>query len=494
MSIERSLLWYDLETFGTHPGADRIAQVAWQRTDEQLQPIEEPVCLRVRAPWYYLPDPEACLITGLTPQRCADGVDEPELAQRLWRAMSEPATVSAGYNSIRFDDEFVRHLFWRQLLDPYAREWQGGNQRFDLLDVARLCHALRPEGLQWPLRDDGCPSFRLEELATANALPQPQAHDALSDVQATVALARLLHKQQPRLYAWARQMADKQRVRDLLQAGRPLVHVSGRYWGPFGCARLVLPLGQHAGQRNKIAVYDLMQDPRQWAGLEVDALAEAIFRRRDASPPEWVRPAVKFVHIGRCPMLAPASVLQQTDCQRIGIDVAMAQQNAAWLVQQPQLGERLLQALQHRPAPAEPEPSAEIDPELSLYQGFVSRLDRQRLDDFRSESLAGGQMRDGSAPSIGGFVVPEPRFALPAFDDARLAELAWRWQQAEADPTDPHWRQILSHRAANGHGNTPPWPTWREQLLTLQTSAETSQRVILDQLLAWGDGITSRLS
>ncbi|MCB1589585.1 MAG: exodeoxyribonuclease I, partial [Xanthomonadales bacterium] len=425
---------------------------------------------------------------------CADGVDEPELAQRLWRAMSEPATVSAGYNSIRFDDEFVRHLFWRQLLDPYAREWQGGNQRFDLLDVARLCHALRPEGLQWPLRDDGCPSFRLEELASANALPQPQAHDALSDVQATVALARLLQKQQPRLYAWARQMADKQRVRDLLQAGRPLVHVSGRYWGPFGCARLVLPLGQHADQRNKIAVYDLMQDPRQWAGLDVDALAEAIFRRRDASPPEWARPAVKFVHIGRCPMLAPASVLQQTDCERIGIDVALAQQHAAWLAQQPQLGERLLQALQQRPPQTEPDQDTEGDPELSLYQGFVSRLDRQRLDDFRAESVARRLLCSGTTPTCGDSASSDTRLPLPVFDDGRLGELAWRWQRADANPADPHWRQILGRRWQNGHGNTLDWESWRSQLIALRQKVTASQRPLLDELLAWGDGIATQLS
>lgn len=481
MSIERSLLWYDLETFGTHPGADRIAQIALQRTNESLEPIEPAICHRVQVPWHYLPDPGSCLVTGLTPQACADGLEEPALAELLASQMGMPATVIAGYNSIRFDDEFVRHLFWRQLRDPYAREWQGGNQRFDLLDVARMCHALRPAGIQWPLRqsqgapshDDGCPSFRLEDLVVANQLPQPQAHDALSDVQATIALARLIRSRQPRLYAWARRMSDKEAVRDLLQGGQPLVHVSGRYWGPQGCARLVLPLGQHAEQRNKIAVIDLQSDPRQWAAMDTEALAEAIFRRHDAEPTDEPppRPAVKFVHIGRCPMLAPASVLRGVDCARIGIDEARCQRHADWLARQPGLCERLLQALQQRPPPAGEPDMPPADPELALYQGFVSRADRQRLDALRAQ----------------------PQDPLPAFDDPRLAELAWRWQHPQSDAGEPRWHSLLRQRLEQGHGRTPPWPMWREQLDQRLRTASPGEAAILEPLMAWGKTASRRL-
>ena len=190
---EPSILWYDLETFGGDPAADPVAQVAWCRTDLALRPLAEPTSLFCRPPWFCLPDPEACLITRITPQQCvAQGVSQHHFTNQLLAELSQPETTSAGYNVIRFDDEFVRHLLWRELLDPYAREWQNGNQRFDLLDAVRMTYALRPEGILWPVRDDGLPSFKLEQLVLANQLPQPRAHDAASDVEATIALARLL--------------------------------------------------------------------------------------------------------------------------------------------------------------------------------------------------------------------------------------------------------------------------------------------------------------
>lgn len=468
----RSLLWYDLETFGSHPASDRIAQFACWRTDESLQPIADPVCLKVKAPWYYLPDPEACLVTGLSPQQCADGIGEHALARKLQTELGQPQTTSAGYNVIRFDDEFVRHLCWRQLLDPYAREWQHGNQRFDLLDVTRLCHALRPEGIHWPLREDGQTSFRLEHLASANGLPQHHAHDALSDVEATIALARLLRERQPRLYAWARRMADKSQVRSLLETGEPLLHVSGRYPVQLGCLRMVLPIGAHPQQRNKIAVYDLMQDPQQWSDCSIEELAEALYRKRseDGGPAEEpIRPGLKFVHVGRCPMLAPTSVLAGADSARIGLDPERCRRHAHWLAGRPDLARRLLAVLLHEPAHAEPTP---VDPELALYQGFVSNSDRERLvqlhaqrDDF-----------DGH------------------FDDPRLTELAWRWRHAEADPADPHWRKLLLHRFEHGYGRRRPWPDWRAELMTrLAQETDPGRRQLLQELADWGHHAAARL-
>ncbi len=470
---QRSLLWYDLETYGAHPPSDRIAQLALWRTDEALQPLAEPIRVNVRAPWYYLPDAQACLITGLSPQRCSDGIDERELAALLDAELGQPLTTSAGYNCIRFDDEFVRHLFWRQLIDPYAREWQHGNQRFDLLDVARLCFALRPEGIAWPQRDDGLPSFRLEHLAQANALPLRNAHDALSDVESTIGLARLICDKQPKLYAWARSMADKSVVRGLMETGKPVLHVSGRYRAEVGCLRMVLPIGPHPEQRNKIAVFDLMQDPRQWLDCNIEDLAQALLRRRDEMPVETElnleRPGLKFVHVGRCPMLAPTSVLSSANADRIGLDPERCRVHARWLAEHPELLQRMLAALVQRPdAPDE----APVDPELALYQGFVSASDRARLSGLRAQPHAG----------------------LPVLEDPRLTELARRWLHADADPADPSWRELLLRRFEYGHGRRPGWQVWQKEVSELlQSEADTGRRQLLQELLDWGERAIVRL-
>src|SRR5690606_8555235 len=180
--MPHTFYWYDLETFATDPRRTRIAQLAGRRTDLALRPVGEPLVLLCKPADDLLPSPGACLVTGITPQQClAEGLPEAEFVARLHEQLVEPGTCAVGYNSLRFDEEFLRCTLYRNFRDPYAREYRNGNSRWDLLDLARLQHALRPEGIAWPARADGHASFRLEELAAANGIVHARAHDALSD-------------------------------------------------------------------------------------------------------------------------------------------------------------------------------------------------------------------------------------------------------------------------------------------------------------------------
>jgi exodeoxyribonuclease-1 len=152
-----SFLFYDLETFGSDPRRSRVAQFAAIRTDADLNPIDAPISVFGKPADDLLPSPIASLITGITPQAALrDGVNEARLFGQIFDEMSRPETCTVGYNSLRFDDEFVRHGLFRNFHDAYEREWRGGNSRWDLLDVFRLAHALRPQGIAWPTREDGC--------------------------------------------------------------------------------------------------------------------------------------------------------------------------------------------------------------------------------------------------------------------------------------------------------------------------------------------------
>ena len=145
-----TFLWHDYETFGATPRRDRPAQFAAIRTDAELNQLGEPLMLYCQPAPDFLPDPEACLITGITPQQCLEqGVPEYQFAATIEQAFALPGTIGVGYNTIRFDDEVTRFMFWRNLIDPYAREWQNECGRWDLLDVVRTAYALRPEGIQW---------------------------------------------------------------------------------------------------------------------------------------------------------------------------------------------------------------------------------------------------------------------------------------------------------------------------------------------------------
>lgn len=175
--------WHDYETWGSNPRVDRPAQFAGIRTDLDLNIIGEPLVLYCKPPPDLLPDPEACLITGITPQQAlSSGVLEYQFIAAIHNELSRPNTCCVGYNNIRFDDEITRHLLYRNFYDPYEREWKNGNTRWDIIELVRACYALYPEGINWPLNEEGKISFKLEDIALANGLAPYKSHDALSDV------------------------------------------------------------------------------------------------------------------------------------------------------------------------------------------------------------------------------------------------------------------------------------------------------------------------
>ena len=260
-----SFYFYDLETTGRNPRWHRIVQCAGVRTDAKLEPLADPEAWTVAVGDDVVPEPEAVAITGLSPQRVAAGLEERAFFREFLGRLSTPRTCALGYNSLRFDDEFIRFGAWRNLFDPYAREWQGGNSRWDLMDLVRLAYALRPEGLQWP-EENGRAVFRLEALASANGISQPRAHDARDDVWATLGLARALRAAQPKLFAYYLGLRDKQRARSLLPkpfAGLCL-YVSGRFDLARRRLAVITPVAPHPTNGNGVIVADLSFENDRW--------------------------------------------------------------------------------------------------------------------------------------------------------------------------------------------------------------------------------------
>ena len=316
--MSKSFFWYNFESTGIDPRRDRPVQVAGVRTNEQLEEIGEPLCIDCRLPADVLPHPMACLVTGIGPERLANGLSEPEFIHLLHEQMMQPGTCSVGYNSLRFDDEMTRFTLYRNFHDPYAREWQGGNSRWDLLDALRAAHALRPDGIVWP-QQDGFTSLRLELLTAANGIDHGQAHDALADVRATIAMARLLRQAQPKLFDYLLSLRSKHRVTELidLQQLRPLVHVSGRFGRERRGLALVLPLGWHPTNRNALIVYDLGTDPSLVMAQSADDIRRLLYTRNDELAEGEARPGLKLVHINKCPVLADTKVLLPADIERL---------------------------------------------------------------------------------------------------------------------------------------------------------------------------------
>jgi exodeoxyribonuclease-1 len=379
--MSKTFYWYDFEATGIDPRRDRPLQVAGVRTDEDLNEIGEPLCIDCRLPDDVLPHPMACLITGIGPQRAMAGLPEAEFIHLLHEQMAVPGTCSVGYNNLRYDDEMARFTLYRNFHDPYAREWQGGNSRWDLLDALRAAHALRPDGIVWP-EQDGHTSLRLELMTAANGIDHGHAHDALADVRATIAMARLLRTAQPRLFDYLLDMRSKHSVTALVdfQQMRPLVHVSGRFGRERQGLALVLPLAWHPQNRNALIVYDLASDPDLLVDLCADDLRQRLYQRREDMAEGEVRPGLKLVHINKCPFLADIKVLRAQDIDRLGLNMPELLHNGERLAQWRTEGQQKLQAIYQADATGD---GTADDAESQLYAGFISDADRKLLGMIR---------------------------------------------------------------------------------------------------------------
>lgn len=375
-SIQSTFLFHDYETFGTRPSLDRPAQFAAIRTDADLNVIGEPEVFYCKPADDYLPQPQAVMITGITPQEAiAKGDNEAAFARRIHDLFTVPKTCIVGYNNVRFDDEVSRNIFYRNFYDPYAWSWQHDNSRWDLLDVMRACYALRPEGINWPENDDGLPSFRLEHLTVANGIEHSNAHDAMADVYATIAMARLVKTQQPRLFDYLYTFRNKRKLATLIDVPQmtPLVHVSGMFGAARGNTSWVAPLAWHPDNRNAVIMVDLAGDMSPLLELDADALRERLYTAK-ADLGDLPAVPVKLVHLNKCPVLAKANTLRPEDAERLGINRQRCLDNLQLLRGQPQVREKVVAIF----AEAEPfVPSDNVD--TQLYNGFFSDADRAAM-------------------------------------------------------------------------------------------------------------------
>ena len=432
-----SIFWYDYETTGISPRCDRPLQMAGIRTDLELNEIEAPVNLYCRPSDDILPHPAACVITGITPTRLAEkGLCEADFMTRVHAQLAAPGTCGAGYNTLRFDDEMTRYSLYRNFFDPYAREWQGGNSRWDLIDVVRAAYALRPDGIVWP-QEEGRVTLKLERLTAANGLDHGQAHEALSDVRATIALARLIRDRQPKLYDWLFKLRSKQKVMDQIRLLQPMVHISGRFSADRSYVGVVLPLAWHPRNRNALIVCDLHLDPEGLLADDVETLRQRLYSRR-ADLPEGTLPVpLKLIHINRCPVVAPLSVLRAEDQQRLQLDMALYQARALRLSDAQELWRDKVQAIY-----AQEDFTPSDDPEQQLYDGFIGDRDRRLCEQVRAADPQ--QLAQEQWP----------------FDDERLPELLFRYRarnfpETLSEQEQERWKLFCQQRLSDARWGAP---------------------------------------
>lgn len=482
-----SLFWHDYETWGEVPSLDRPSQFAGIRTDTQLNIIGEPVNLYCQPASDCLPKPEACLITGVTPQEAlAKGLVEPEFFRQVHGHLALPDTCGVGYNSIRFDDEVTRFGLYRNFFDPYEREWKNGNTRWDIIDVVRLVYAFKPETLNWPRNDDNSPSFRLELLSAENGLAHEAAHDALSDVYATIALAKLIKDRQPKLYDYAFSLRNKRAVAELidLKNYKPLLHTSSKFPAARACTALVMPLAWHPVNKNALIVVDLQQNPEALLNLTAEQLAERLYSAQADLPEGIERPALKLIHINKSPMLTTAALLNDALAEHCGIDTHACRQHWQKLkqaVSANQLQNKLCELYKISNF------DARTDPDTMLYDGFIGPEDKRIASRVR-------QAQPQQLHHDHDFY----------FSDPRLQELLFRYRarfapEGLSDAEQERWHTFVGNRLSQADaGGAITLSDFNQRLTQLQNQGfkgvalDQKGQDILNSLYHYGQSLQQR--
>lgn len=406
--------FYDLETSGFFPKTSRIMQFAGQRADKDLKVLGKPDNILIKMTPDILPDPYAVMVHGITPQKTLkEGISEADFAKYLTSKVFTPDTVMVGYNNIRFDDEFIRYLLWRNFHDAYEWHWKDGRGRWDLLDALRMMRALRPEGIQWPVDSDGKPSNKLELLSKINKLDHDSAHDALSDVKAVIALAQVLMTQQPKLFRYLMNIRDKNKVRVFVTKGDPFVYTSGRYPGNYQKTTIAVMVAGHP-EREAALVYDLRVDPERFMRMSAIELARIWqyrpkkYRKTERMSEEVTKTPketkvditisqettieevyfpVKVLSYNRCPAIAPLSVLTGKNIGDLQIDKDAVNRNFGKIRSDDSFADRLIEALEIiQPKKQTNLVSDELKVDELLYDSFINSSDKTKLSVIRAAS------------------------------------------------------------------------------------------------------------
>lgn len=374
-----SYFFYDLETSGLSPSDDRVMQFAGQRTDANLVPIGEPINVLIKLSADILPSPDAIVITGITPQQTiTEGLTEVEFLNYFHETVAQPNTIYLGFNTIRFDDEFMRYLFYRNFYDPYEWQWLNKCSRWDILDLVRMTRALRPDGIEWPVTSEGKATNRLELLTKLNGLEHSRAHDALSDVYATISIAKLISDKQPALFKYLLDNRTKQSVLALLNAAQPFVYSSGRYPSDTLNTTVAAILSEHP-QAGSYIIFDLRFDPEAVAEMTVEEIVTAWRYDPDMKP---ARKPIKTLKTNRCPAIAPFNVINsdvvaarlQLDLKEVDKNYQKLQQVKDVLTGKVLAAQKILDEER-----AKDYQSRKVSVDAQLYEGFFNHSDKNAL-------------------------------------------------------------------------------------------------------------------
>lgn len=476
--MQTSFYFYDLETSGFNPKQARIMQFAGQRTDMEMRPVGEPHNILIKMTNDTLPDPGAIMVTGITPQQTVtNGITEAEFLDIFHKDISTPGTIFTGFNTVRFDDEFMRFMHYRNFYDPYEWHWKDDRSRWDLLDLTRMTRALRPDGIEWPVSTDGTPTNKLELLASVNKLEHIKAHDALSDVLVSIEWAKLIHTKQPKLFNHLLTYRDKRVVAEFVESRQPFVYSSGKYASTFEKTTVAAFVSQ-AKEPGAAVVMDLRYSPAELAKLSAKELVERWQHFCRDYPCPHKRAPLKSIKYNRCPAVAPLGVLDDPSWQRIELELKTIEKHAKELTMHRQhiqtIVQEALELMKKQRQQRLIDDEQQVD--ARLYEGFFAGTDKQLLTQVRQHDMSD----DGYSPG---------------FKDERLQQLyplyrARNYPKYLSSAEQTEWEKFRKQRLLGGEQSSWAAKYFKTlEELAKQPGISNDKKFLLEELQLWGESI-----
>lgn len=358
--IKQTYLFYDIETTGLNKCFDQVLQFAAIRTDHQLNELSR-YEIQIKLNPDVIVSPAALITHRIGIAEFSKGLSEYEAIQKIHALFNTPNTITVGYNSLGFDDEFLRFSFYRNLLSPYTHQYANNCGRIDIYPITLLYYLFKPNHLKWP-NNNGSVNLKLENLNAMNQFFQGQAHNAMVDVEVTLALARKLFEDQTMWHYvidYFQKKNDESRIANqtigFLVNGK--IGAESRYIAP------VLYLGQHLHYKNQL-LYLRLDDPNL-IKTKQDKLKEStrIFKKRLGEPPIFLPDKDRYWQL-------------ISDERK-----KMVEQNKQWLGNNSELLKSITQYYQHEKYPEVPE----RDADAALYAiGFPTPAEEKCFQQFHA--------------------------------------------------------------------------------------------------------------
>lgn len=272
----------------------------------------------------YLPNPKSLLITNISIQYLQkNGINEYFFSKKIFKIFMGKNTCIVGFNNISFDNILTRHLFYRNLFDPYEWSWKNGNSSWDILDVLRAFYIFFPNKILWPKNNKGFISFKLSDITKINKIKHNNIHDAYSDVLATILVSRLLKKVSENFFFFLYFSTRKNNLLQFLKKNekKPFFYISSFFGSSFFNIGCVMFLMFHPNIKNSFFLIDLKKN--------LNVLLNLYYSQnlRINSIQELFQYGIILVSLNKSPIFLSYSFLSSKKCYNLKIDYLKCQRN-----------------------------------------------------------------------------------------------------------------------------------------------------------------------